>query len=151
MDLVETEDHLVLRADLPGVDRDDISIEVKDGVLAVAGERKAQHEGKREGYHRVERSFGRFSRSLELPKGIEAEHIEANFERGVLEVRMPMPAERKPTRIEIQRQPRERARARRRRQRELVSRRPIRCGPCATIRSGSGSRSTPATAAPARA
>jgi HSP20 family protein len=101
MDLVETEDHLVLRADLPGVDRDDIEIEVKDGILTVSGERKAQHEEKREGYHRVERSFGRFSRSLELPKGVEAESVAASFEDGVLEVRMPKPAERKPTRIEI--------------------------------------------------
>jgi HSP20 family protein len=102
MDLIETEDNLVLRADLPGVDRDDIEIEVKEGVLTVSGERKAQHEEKREGFHRVERSFGRFSRSLELPKGIEADNIAASFERGVLEVRMPKPAERKPTRIEIQ-------------------------------------------------
>lgn len=102
MDLIETDDHLVLRADLPGVDRGDIDIEVKEGVLTVSGERKAQHEEKREGYHRVERSFGRFSRSLELPKGIEADSIEARFDRGVLEVRMPKPAERKPTRIEIQ-------------------------------------------------
>jgi HSP20 family protein len=102
MDLVETEDNLVLRADLPGVDQGDIGIEVKDGVLTVSGERKAQHEEKREGFHRVERSFGRFSRSLELPKGVEADNIEASFERGVLEVRMPKPAERKPTRIEIQ-------------------------------------------------
>jgi HSP20 family protein len=101
MDLVETEDHLVLRADLPGVDRDEIEIEVKDGVLTVAGERRAQHEEKREGFHRVERSFGRFSRALELPKGVEADNIEASFERGVLEVRMPKPAERRPTRIEI--------------------------------------------------
>lgn len=102
MDLVETEDHLVLRADLPGVDRDGIEIEVKDGVLTVSGERKAQHEEKREGFHRVERSFGRFSRSLELPKGVEADNIEASFDKGVLEVRMPKPEERKPTRIEIQ-------------------------------------------------
>jgi HSP20 family protein len=102
MDLVETEDSLVLRADLPGMDREEIGIEVKDGVLTVSGERKAQHEEKREGYHRVERSFGRFARSLELPKGIEADSIEASFDRGVLEVRMPKPAERKPTRIEIQ-------------------------------------------------
>lgn len=102
MDLVETEDNLVLRADLPGVDRDDINIEVKEGILTISGERKAQHEEKREGFHRVERSFGRFSRSLELPKGVEADNIEADFERGVLEVRMPKPAERKPTRIEIQ-------------------------------------------------
>jgi len=101
MDLVETDDHLVLRADLPGVDRDDIEIEVKDGVLTVSGERKAQHEEKREGYHRVERSFGRFSRSLELPKGVEPDSVSASFDRGVLEVRMPKPAERKPTRIEI--------------------------------------------------
>jgi HSP20 family protein len=102
MDLVETEDSLVLRADLPGMGRDEIEIEVKDGVLTVSGERKAQHEEKREGFHRVERSFGRFARSLELPKGIEAESIEASFDRGVLEVRMPKPAERQPTRIEIQ-------------------------------------------------
>jgi HSP20 family protein len=101
MDVVETEDNLVLRADLPGLDRDDIQIEVKDGILTISGERKAQHEEKREGFHRVERSFGRFSRSLELPKGIEADSIEAGFDRGVLEVRMPKPAERKPTRIEI--------------------------------------------------
>lgn len=102
MDLVETEDKLVLRADLPGVDRDDIEIEVKDGVLSVSGERKAQHEEKREGYHRVERSFGRFSRALELPKGVEPQSVSASFDKGVLEVRMPKPEERKPTRIEIE-------------------------------------------------
>lgn len=102
MDLVETEDNLVLRADLPGVNEEDIEIEVKDGVLTVSGERRAQHEEKREGFHRVERSYGRFSRALELPKGIEADSIEAGFDKGVLEVRMPKPAERKPHRIEIQ-------------------------------------------------
>jgi HSP20 family protein len=101
MDLVETEDNLVLRADLPGVDQDDIEIEVKDGVLTVSGERKAQHETQREGYHRVERSFGRFSRSLELPKGVDPQNVSAHFDKGVLEVRMPKPEERKPTRIEI--------------------------------------------------
>lgn len=101
MDLVETEDNLVLRADLPGMDRDDIEIEVKDGVLTVAGERRAEHESEREGYHRIERSFGRFSRSLGLPRGVEASAVEASFENGVLEVRLPKPAERKATRIEI--------------------------------------------------
>jgi HSP20 family protein len=101
MDLVETDDSLVLRADLPGLDQDDIEIEVKDGVLTVSGERKAQHETQREGYHRVERSFGRFSRALELPKGIDPQTVTASFDKGVLEVRMPKPEERKPTRIEI--------------------------------------------------
>ncbi len=102
MDLVETEDHLVLRADLPGVEQGDIEIEVKDGVLTVSGERKARHETQREGYHRVERAFGRFSRALELPKGVDPGSVSASFDKGVLEVRMPKPEGRKSTRIEIQ-------------------------------------------------
>ena len=101
MDLAETEDQLVLRADLPGLERGDIEIEVKDGVLTVSGERKAEHEAEHEGYHRVERSFGRFSRSLGLPRGVDPSAVSASFERGVLEVRLPKPEERKATRIEI--------------------------------------------------
>jgi HSP20 family protein len=101
MDLAETEDQLILRADLPGLDRDAIEIEVKDNVLTISGERKAEHERKGEGFHRIERSFGRFSRSLGLPRGIDAKSVTANFENGVLEVRMPKPEERKTTRIEI--------------------------------------------------
>ena len=58
MDLVETEDHLVLRADLPGLSEDDVEIEIKDGVLTVSGEREAEHEEKSEGFYRVERAFG---------------------------------------------------------------------------------------------
>jgi len=102
MDLVETDDHLVLKADLPGLDRDDIQIEVSDNVLTISGERRDESEEKREGYHRVERSFGRFQRSVELPEGIAAEDVRAKFDRGVLEVRIPKPAERKPTRVEIE-------------------------------------------------
>ncbi|HKH42900.1 MAG TPA: Hsp20/alpha crystallin family protein [Solirubrobacterales bacterium] len=101
MDLVETEDHLVLRGDLPGMTEDDINIEIKDNVLTVSGERKAESEEKGEGYHRVERSFGGFSRSLTLPQGIDPEKVEAGFDKGVLEVRIPKPAEAKPTRVQI--------------------------------------------------
>jgi HSP20 family protein len=101
MDLVETDDQLVLRADLPGLTKEDVELEVKDGVLTVSGERKAEHEEKSEGYYRVERAFGRFSRSLTVPDGIDAETITAAFEDGVLEVRIPKPAERKPHRISI--------------------------------------------------
>jgi HSP20 family protein len=101
MDLVETEDHLVLRGDLPGMTEDDVNIEIKDNVLTVSGERKAEHEDKGEGYHRVERSFGTFSRSLSLPHGVDPERVEAEFENGVLEVRIPKPAEAKPTRVQI--------------------------------------------------
>jgi HSP20 family protein len=101
MDLVETEDHLILRGDLPGMTEDDIDIEIKDNVLTVSGERKAEHEDKGEGYHRVERAFGRFSRSLTLPPGIDPGKVEAGFEHGVLEVQLPKPAEAKPTRVQI--------------------------------------------------
>jgi HSP20 family protein len=101
MDLVETEDHLVLRADLPGIDEKDLEIEVKDGVLTVSGERKAEHEEKSEGFYRAERAFGHFSRSLSLPDGIDADQVNATFDRGVLEVKIPKPEETKPRRVQI--------------------------------------------------
>jgi HSP20 family protein len=101
MDLVEGEDHYVLRADLPGLGEDDVKIEVEDNVLTVSGERRAEHEERKEGYHRVERAYGSFSRSLTLPEGVEPERVEASFERGVLEVRIPKPERRKPRRVSI--------------------------------------------------
>lgn len=101
MDLVETGDNLVLRADLPGMTDDDIDLEVKDNVLTLSGERSSENEEKGEGFHRVERSFGRFQRSLTLPRGVDADKVSAQFENGVLEVRIPKPEEAKPTRVEI--------------------------------------------------
>lgn len=101
MDLVETEDHLVLRGDLPGLAEDDVDIEIKDNVLTVSGERKTENEEKNEGYFRVERAFGSFSRSLTLPPGVDADKVEAKFDKGVLEVLIPKPAEAKPTRVQI--------------------------------------------------
>jgi HSP20 family protein len=101
MDLLETDAHFVLRADLPGMTESDVNIEVEDNVLTVSGERKAEHEEKREGFYRVERAFGGFSRSLTLPKGINADAVSASFDKGVLEVRIPKPEERKPRRIMI--------------------------------------------------
>jgi HSP20 family protein len=101
MDLVETENHLVLRADLPGMKREDVEIEVKDGVLTISGERKAGQEERSEGFYRVERAFGAFSRSLTLPKDADPQQVEADFEDGVLEVRIPKPEEAKPVRVAI--------------------------------------------------
>jgi HSP20 family protein len=101
MDLVETDEHFVLRADLPGMTESDVNIELEDNVLTVSGQRKAEHEDKREGFYRVERAFGSFSRSLTLPKGIDPEGVNAGFDNGVLEVRIPKPEERKPRRITI--------------------------------------------------
>ena len=102
MDLAETETHFVLRADLPGLSEEDVSIELDDNVLTVAGERKSEHEEKQEGYYRVERSFGQFRRSLTLPEGVDAEGIAATFDKGVLEIRVPKPEERKPRKVAIQ-------------------------------------------------
>lgn len=101
MDLTEDEKEFVLRADLPGVDRDDVDIEVKDDVLTVSGERRSEHEDKGEGFYRMERSFGRFSRSIDLPSGVEANAVSADFENGVLEVRIPKPAQAQPTKVAI--------------------------------------------------
>jgi HSP20 family protein len=102
MDLVETDEHFVLRADLPGMGQDDVRIEVEDRTLTLAGERKAEHETNNEGYYRLERATGAFSRSLTLPEGVDPEQIAATFENGVLEVRIPKPEERKPRRVAIQ-------------------------------------------------
>src|SRR3954470_4104534 len=101
VDLVEAEDHFVLKADLPGLAEDDVNIEVQDGALTISGERRAEHEQREKGWYRIERSFGRFNRSLSLPDGVDPDRIQASFSHGVLEVRIPKPEERKPRRIEI--------------------------------------------------
>ena len=101
MDLIETEDHFVLRADLPGLGEEDVNIEVEDRVLTISGERKAEHEANKDGFHRIERAFGAFSRSLTLPKGIDPEGVSAAFDKGVLEVHIPKPEQRKPRKISI--------------------------------------------------
>jgi HSP20 family protein len=102
MDLVETDEHFVLKADLPGLTEADVNVEVEDSVLTISGERTAEHEDKREGYVRVERAFGTFRRSLTLPEGINPDAVQASFENGVLEVRIPKPEERKPRKVAIQ-------------------------------------------------
>lgn len=101
MDLVETEDSFVLRADLPGVGQDDVRIEFENDVLTVSGERKAEHHESGEGFVRLERAFGSFSRSLTLPKGIDPEAVTATFADGVLTLEIPKPEQAKPRRIEI--------------------------------------------------
>jgi HSP20 family protein len=101
MDLVESNGDLVLRADLPGLSEDDVNIELEDNVLTVSGERKVEHEERSDGYYRVERSSGSFRRSLTLPERVDPEAVKATFDRGVLEVRVPKPEERKPRKVAI--------------------------------------------------
>jgi HSP20 family protein len=101
MDLLEEGDHFVLRADLPGLDESDVNVELEDNVLTISGERKSQQGDSKDGYYRIERASGSFSRSLTLPEGIDAESIQARFEKGVLEVIVPKPEQRKPRRVAI--------------------------------------------------
>jgi HSP20 family protein len=101
MDLVEHDDEFILRADLPGLDEKDVKIEVEGDVLTISGERKFEHETRKEGFFRLERGAGQFSRSLTLPEGVDVDQIKATFDKGVLEVRVPKPEERRPRRVEI--------------------------------------------------
>ena len=101
MDLIEAGEHFVVKADLPGMTEDDVKIEIQDNVLKISGERKTELEDKHEGYYRLERSTGAFTRSLTLPEGIDAGAVAATFDNGVLEVRIPKPEEAKPKRVQI--------------------------------------------------
>ena len=101
LDAWETDDSLVFALDLPGIAEDEVSIEVDDGALTISGTRERKVEQNEEGFHRFERRFGSFSRSVTLPPGTDESKIKAEFARGVLEITIPKPEERKPKRISI--------------------------------------------------
>lgn len=102
VEMFERDNELVLRADLPGLTKDDVSVEIANDGITIEGERKNDGE-KREGYYRSERSYGKFYRRIPMPEGINAEDAEASFSNGVLEITMPATKreERKPRRLEI--------------------------------------------------
>ena len=95
-------DKLVIRADLPGLKRDDVTVNVEDDVLAISGERRDEHEEDRDGYYRSERSYGQFYRAIALPEGVNADDVDASFKDGVLEVTIPAPKETTPRRKRVQ-------------------------------------------------
>jgi HSP20 family protein len=101
IDLAEEGEHYVLQADLPGVKQDDVSIEVKDNVLSISGERHSEREDSREGYYRAERASGSFRRAVRLPEGVSPDAIEASFEQGVLRVSIPKPEQAGPHKVAI--------------------------------------------------
>ncbi len=101
IDTLETDDALLLRADIPGVDPKDVDIEVHDNVLTLKGERKVESDVKEDNFHRVERAYGSFSRSFTLPRSVDAEKVEAGYNRGVLEIRLPKRPEAKPRQIKV--------------------------------------------------
>jgi HSP20 family protein len=101
VDIYETENELVLKADLPEVVEKDIDIHVENNMLTIRGERKFEQKVKEENYLRVERAYGSFSRSFSLPNTVDTEAIRAEYRNGVLTVVMPKRAESKPKQVKI--------------------------------------------------
>src|SRR4030065_871841 len=101
VDIYETENEVVLAAEIPGVEEKDVEIKVEDNNLTIRGERKFEKETKEENFHRIERSYGSFFRSFSLPGNIDQEKIQAEHENGILRVTMPKKAELKPKIIKV--------------------------------------------------
>jgi HSP20 family protein len=101
LDVWETDNDVVYAFDLPGIPEDKISIEVKDDTLTVSAEREKTEETSEDRYYRFERRYGSFTRAIGLPQGVDEDQINASYRDGVLEVRVPKPAEQKPRRIEL--------------------------------------------------
>jgi HSP20 family protein len=102
VDIYETDEHeYVIKAELPDMKREDISLTFENNVLTLRGERKFEHDTKRENFHRVERSYGTFSRSFTLPNTVDASRISAVYKDGVLTVRLPQRDEAKPKQISV--------------------------------------------------
>ena len=101
VDMFDRKDKVVIKAELPGVDREDLGISITGDILTIDGERKAEGEVKDEDYYCCERYVGNFSRDVHLPAGVDTEKIEANYENGVLEIALPKVPEVKPKKISI--------------------------------------------------
>jgi HSP20 family protein len=102
VDVFDQTDAVVLKAELAGMDPDDIEISVEDNVLTIKGERKFEEKVDDERYYRIERRFGSFQRSLALPQGVKADDISASYDDGILAVRVPKAEEEKPRKITVQ-------------------------------------------------
>lgn len=101
VDVAEEGDRLILRAELPGMKQGDIEIEFENGLLTLKGERTFDSDQSDRNYHRIERSYGKFVRSFNLPRSVDPESIEASYDNGVLEVVIPKRDEAKPRQIRI--------------------------------------------------
>jgi HSP20 family protein len=101
MDVAETDKEIEITAELPGLEEKDVQINLSDNVLTIRGEKKAEKEEKDKNYRLVERSYGSFERSLELPDGVNADAIKATIDKGVLKVTVPKPAPTQAKKIEV--------------------------------------------------
>lgn len=102
VDILETPNEVVLKADLPDVDMKDVHIELENGTLTLRGQRKFENEKKDKGYHRLERSYGSFARHFSLPDTVDAEHVAAEYKNGVLTVTLPKKELAKPRAVKIE-------------------------------------------------
>lgn len=102
VDIFETENELVLKADVPDVDMKDIDIRMENGTLALKGERKFENEQGSKGFHRVERSYGTFARYFTLPDTVETDKVKADYKNGVLTITLPKKEVAKPRQIKIE-------------------------------------------------
>ena len=102
VDIREDENQIVVKADVPGMEQKDISVNVDNGMLTISGERTFNDEEHKDKYHRVERAYGRFSRSFQIPNITDPENISAAYKNGVLEVTLPKREEAKPRSIQVQ-------------------------------------------------
>jgi HSP20 family protein len=101
VDVWETEDEVVYAFDLPGIPQEGISVELEDGALTVSAERAREHTVERDHFHRYERRFGTFSRTIALPQGVTEDQIQAQYRDGVLELHVRKPEQQKPRRIPV--------------------------------------------------
>jgi HSP20 family protein len=101
VDISENDDEILLEAEVPGMNRDDIKITIQDNVLTLKGEKKQQAEKKGTNYHRIERSYGSFERSFSLPTSVQADQVKANYQNGILHVKLPKSEEAKPKEISV--------------------------------------------------
>ena len=101
VDLYEKDDHYMIKAELPGVDKNDIKIDLKDRLLTLSGERTYDNEVKEENYYRRERSYGKFQRAFTLPADVDSDKIKAEFKDGVLQIEVPKPEEKKAKQVTV--------------------------------------------------
>lgn len=101
VDIMESEGEYLVKAELPGVAKEDVSVRVENGVLFISGERKAEEEKNEKKIHRAERAYGRFDRSFRVPENADASKVAARFQDGVLQVALPKLAEAKAAAVEI--------------------------------------------------
>ncbi len=101
VDVYDNDDSIVIKAELPGIDKEGIEIDVKDRVLTLKGERSSESEVKDDNYYRRERSFGKFERAFTLPADVDPDKIKADYKDGVLKIDIPKPEEKKPRQITI--------------------------------------------------